>query len=51
MYDQSLDQVACVDDAETRLAELTLLTEPGAQYLIQGGGYASLFGKLVLSVN
>lgn len=33
VYDQSLNQITCVDDAATPLAELSLLTEPGVQYL------------------
>lgn len=51
VYDQSLNQITCVDDADTPLAELSLLAEPGAQDLVQVGGYASHFGRLVLSVD
>lgn len=47
----SLEQVACVDDTfETGLlAELTLSTDAGASYLVQIGGFAADWGKLVLS--
>jgi len=51
VYDRALNQITCVDDADTPLAELSLLTEPGAQDLVQVGGYASHFGRLVLSVD
>lgn len=51
VYDGLLGQVACVDDTEeTGLqAAVTVETEPGQAYLVQVGGFAGEWGRLVLS--
>lgn len=51
VYDESLGQVACVDDTEeTGLqASLDLPTDLGTAYLVQVGGFAGEWGRAVVS--